>query len=100
MSQFWAVTIYNAETSALFLNLTRPTLDSLDKALRKNTNGTVDLYFGPAAPAGQESNWLQTPAGKAWFAWFRFYGPEKAVLDKTWKLPDIEASGSVGGRAL
>jgi hypothetical protein len=21
---------------------------------------------------------------------FRFYGPEKAVFDKTWKLPDIE----------
>jgi hypothetical protein len=21
---------------------------------------------------------------------FRFYGPEKAVFDKTWKLPDVE----------
>jgi hypothetical protein len=21
---------------------------------------------------------------------FRFYGPEKALFDKTWKLPDIE----------
>jgi hypothetical protein len=22
---------------------------------------------------------------------FRFYGPEKALFEKTWKLPDIEA---------
>ncbi len=25
-----------------------------------------------------------------WFPWFRAYGPEKAILDKSWKLPDIE----------
>ena len=23
---------------------------------------------------------------------FHFYGPDKAVLDKTWKLPDIEST--------
>lgn len=90
VSQFWAVTIYDSKTSAFFLNLPRPTLDSLNKELRKNTDGTVDLYFGPTAPAGHESNWLETPPGKAWFAWFRFYGPEKAAFDKSWKLPDIE----------
>ena len=42
------------------------------------------------APAGKESNWLYTPPDKNWFPWFRFYGPEKAVLDKSWKMPDIE----------
>jgi Protein of unknown function (DUF1214) len=52
--------------------------------------GSVDLYIGPKAPAGQESNWIYTPAGKMWFPWFRLYGPEKAVFNKTWKLPDIE----------
>jgi hypothetical protein len=58
--------------------------------MRKNADGSVDLYIGPKAPAGQESNWVYTPAGKAWFPWFRFYGPEKALFDKVWKLPDIE----------
>ena len=58
--------------------------------MRKNADGSVDLYIGPKAPAGQESNWLYTPPGKAWFPWFRFYGPEKAFFDKAWKLPDIE----------
>ena len=63
MSQFWAVTVYNSETSALILDLPRPTLDSLDKELRKNADGSVDIYFGPKAPAGQKSNWIFTPGG-------------------------------------
>jgi hypothetical protein len=52
--------------------------------------GKVDLYIGPKAPAGQTSNWLYTPAGQKWFPWFRVYGPEKAIFDKSWRLPDIE----------
>jgi len=35
---------------------------------------------------------LASPEDKNWFPWFRFYGPEKAVLDKSWKMPDIEES--------
>jgi hypothetical protein len=90
VSQFWALTVYNSETSALFLNLTHPTLSSLDKGTRKNADGSVDIYLGPKAPIGQESNWIETPAGKSWFPWFRFYGPEKALFDKGWTMPDIE----------
>jgi hypothetical protein len=36
----------------------------------------VDIYIGAKAPARQESNWINVPAGKGWFPWFRFYGPE------------------------
>jgi len=32
-----------------------------------NADGSVDLYFGPKAPAGKEANWLQTVKGKGWF---------------------------------
>jgi hypothetical protein len=27
---------------------------------------------------------------KPWFTMFRFYGPDKSLFEKTWKLPDIE----------
>jgi hypothetical protein len=90
VSQFWALTVYNSETQALFLNSERPTLDSLDKGMRTNADGSVDIYIGPKAPVGQESNWIFTPAGTSWFPWFRFYGPEKALFDKSWGMPDIE----------
>jgi hypothetical protein len=90
VSQFWALTVYSSETAALFLNLTRPTLDSLDKGIRKNVDGSVDIYIGPKVPAGQDSNFICTPPGKNWFPWFRFYGPEKALFDKSWAMPDLE----------
>ena len=90
MKEFWSITIYSLETASFFRNSTRLTLGSLDKELRKNADGSVDIYIGPKPPAGKESNWLYTPAGQKWFPWFRVYGPEKAILDKSWKLADIE----------
>ena len=50
----------------------------------------VDLYFGLKPPVGQALNWLSTTADMKWFPWFRFYGPEKAILDKTWTMGDVE----------
>ena len=88
--QFWSVTVYSKETAALFRDSMRVALGSSDPSVKKNADGTVDIYFGSKAPAGQESNWLYTPAGQGWWPWFRFFGPEPAVFDKTWKLPDIE----------
>ena len=91
--EFWSATVYSLKTSSFFLNATRLTLGSLDKDLRKNADGAVDIYFGPKPPAGQTSNWLYTQPGQKWFPWFRVYGPEKAIFDKSWKLPDIEMIG-------
>jgi hypothetical protein len=58
--------------------------------LQKNPDGSLDLDMGPKAPAGRATNWIYTPAGKAWFGWFRFYGPEKSLFDESWTMPDIE----------
>ena len=90
MKEFWSITVYDMETSAFFRNSTQLAISSMRKDLQKNPDGSVDVYIGPKAPAGKESNWLYTPENKKWFPWFRFYGPEKAVLDKSWKMPDIE----------
>jgi hypothetical protein len=51
-------------------------------------DGTVDLYFNPKPPAGLESNWIPTEGD--FFLWFRLYGPEKPVFDRSWMLPDVE----------
>jgi hypothetical protein len=92
VSDFWAVTVYDVETSAFFLGSTRLSVDSLDQNLEKNADGSVDIFFGPTPLPGHESNWLFTEAGRAWTPWFRFYGPEKALFDKTWTMPDITCS--------
>jgi len=61
--------------------------------LQTNTDGSVAVYFGPKAPAGKESNWVPTDAKGPFEVLFRFYGPEKALFDKTWVLSDIEKMG-------
>jgi hypothetical protein len=33
---------------------------------------------------------MPTTAGRGWFPYFRLYGPEKPLFEKTWKLPDVE----------
>lgn len=88
--QFWSVTLYDLETCGFIKDVARVSLNSLDQKLRRKDDGSVDIYFGPEAPAGQETNWIPTAPGRAFFPWFRFYGPEKPLFEKTWKLHDIE----------
>ena len=65
-------------------------LDSSDQKMNRNGDGSVDLHFGPKVPAGQEANWIPTMRGRSCFPWFRSYGPDKALFDESWKLPDFE----------
>jgi hypothetical protein len=34
--------------------------------------------------------WIPTISDRGFAVLFRFYGPEKPMFDKTWKLADIE----------
>jgi hypothetical protein len=86
---YWSATAYDRQTHALIRNTLRSSRASNSAGVQKNADGSVDVYFGPKAPAGKESNWVPT-AGRNFEVLFRVYGPEKEFFDKTWKLPDIE----------
>ena len=58
--------------------------------LARNPDGSTDLHFGPAAPPGAESNWVQTIPGQGFFVMFRLYGLLEAVFDGTWELGDLQ----------
>ena len=89
--QFWSLTVYDRATWAFINNpLDRAGLDSFKRdTMKVNADGGVDLYFGPSAPAGLESNWIPT-MGKEPYVWLRLYGPEEAFWSKTFKMPDVE----------
>ena len=91
-AQFWAFTIYNVATRSIILNGddNRTELSSLVKGLKSNQDGSADLYFGPKAPAGHESNWIKTNDGENWFAYFRLYAPTEKYFDRSWPISDIE----------
>jgi hypothetical protein len=89
-TQFWALTVYDCETAAFIRNSPRVELNSYNREMRKNADGSVNLYLGPNAPALKESNWIYTAPGRNFLTLFRLYGPDKPLFDKTWRLPDIE----------
>lgn len=57
---------------------------------QNNADGSVTFWSGPKAPAGQESNWVQTMPGKGWDVLLRLYPPSQPWFDKSWKPDDFE----------
>ena len=91
VKDFWAVTMYDTQTrSQLQTDQQFPTLDSYRKGMKKNADGSIDIYFSPQPPTGQDNNWLQTVPGKSWFIALRVYGPEEAWIKQTWRPGEIE----------
>jgi hypothetical protein len=88
--QYWSATAYDRATHAPIRNASWPSRSSQTPGLQENADGSVDLLFGPREPAGRESNWIPTSADGGFEVLFRFYGPERPLFEKTWRLPDIE----------
>ena len=68
----------------------RASVASNAAGVRKNPDGSVDIFFGPKAPAGQEANWVPTDPQRGFELMVRVYGPRKEFFDKAWVLPDVE----------
>jgi hypothetical protein len=90
VTQYWSMTVYNRDTHAFIRNAVRVGRSSQARELKKNADGSVDIFFGPTAPEGQESNWVPTDSKGRFEVLARFYGPAPALYDKSWKLPDVE----------
>lgn len=88
---FWSVTLYDAATrSEVRTAQDKAALRSLFELKDVRGAKSIDLYFGPKAPAGQEGRWIQTVPGRGWFAYFRIYGPKEPAFDGAWKPGDFE----------
>jgi hypothetical protein len=87
--QFWSFTLYDNVTRGPVITDQGAADMSSRQDLAANSDGSVDLYFGPTKPA-QAKNWVKTIPGKGWFPYFRLYGPKEAYFDKSWQLNDIE----------
>ena len=90
-SNFWSVIVYDNE-SGLMIHTDQPwpSVYSSCKKLIVNQDGSVDIWFGPKAPAGTENNWIKTIPGKGWFAIMRLYGPQETWINGTWRPGEIE----------
>ena len=90
VAQYWSLTVYDRATHAFIRRARRVGGSSQTPELRKNSDGSTDIFFGPKPPSGQSSNWIPTNAKGRFEVLARFYGPQKPLFDKTWVLPDVE----------
>jgi len=87
---FWSITVYDSETrSEVRTKQGNAALRSLVE-LKDESGSSVDLFFCPKAPKGQEGRWIQTLPKKGWFSYFRIYGPEAGAFDGSWRPGDFE----------
>ena len=88
-NDFWSVIVYSMKSKG-FIEGAEPVGRSsrqLDE-MKKNDDGSVDIYFAPEPVEDFESNTI--PTGEDFFLLFRLYGPDKSFFDKKWKLNDVE----------
>ena len=97
VAQFWALTLYSENTRRPYDNggteARSVDLGSRLPDLKRNADGSVDLFIGVKAPAGFESNFMKTVGEDGWFVYFRLYAPLQSFFDKTFSLPDFELIG-------
>lgn len=89
--RFWSTTLTD-DKFGVFLDTPerKQAVNSYDEGLEVNADGSTTIYYGPTAPEGKEANWVPTQPGVNDFVMFRFYGAEKPVFDKSWKVGEIE----------
>lgn len=77
--QYWSVTLYDFDTHAFIRGMDTLSCSSLSSALVTNSDGSVDVLFGPEAPSGKESNWVPTSPDGRFEALFRFYASSARI---------------------
>lgn len=90
VSLYWSATVYDRATHALIRDKPWSSRSSLSEGVQTNADGSVEIFFGPEAPAGRETNWIPTSAAGQFEVLFRLYGPQPPLFDKTWVLPDVQ----------
>ena len=91
VNAFWSVTLYDDNSFFVPNPINRYAVSSW-MPLKKNADGSIDLYVQHASPGkDKESNWLPAPE-KSFNLTMRMYWPQDkapSILDGSWKPPVV-----------
>lgn len=94
VKNFWSINLYSTKTKAfVFSEDNIPvSIDSYNDKVKKNPDGSIDVYFGKELPQGQEheGKYFIPSLGEDFFLMFRFYGPDESVHNRQFVLPNVE----------
>ena len=86
----WSITLYNDEGSFAPNSAARHAIQS-QQAIKFASDGSLSVFIQKDPPRqDQSSNWLPAPANGGFALVMRLYGPEKVVLDGSWKPPPVQ----------
>jgi hypothetical protein len=80
--------VYDVHTAAFIREAPVITLDSYNQAMKRNADGSGDVYFGPQAPARQGDELDIYRGGKGVFPRHAFLRSRQAALRQ-----DVEVAG-------
>jgi hypothetical protein len=89
VTRYWSATVYDRKTHVFLRDQDRLSCASNDQGVQHDADGSTTVYFGPHPPPAGKANWVPTLPGRGFEVMFRLYGPQPALFDKTWTLPDI-----------
>lgn len=89
---FWSLTMYDEAFFLVANPLGRYELGDRTPGLRRNPDGSLDIYLQRNPPPGHESNWLPAPAG-TFEVTLRLYGPLPSALSGRYPWPPIVRIG-------
>lgn len=94
LDAFWSLSMYEATTDGQFFftdnPLKRYTIGDRTAGLKRNADGTLDIWIGRADPGGDRTaNWLPAPKTGPFSLFLRAYLPKPELLDGRFRLPPV-----------
>jgi hypothetical protein len=86
---FWSLTMYDQNFYLVPNALNRYALGSDTPGLKRNPDGSLDIYVSHSPPSGHVSNWLPAPASGTFEITMRLYGPRASALRGQYVYPPI-----------
>lgn len=90
---FWSLTLYNEDAYLVENPIGRYAVGGRDPLIY-NTDGSLDIYVQPSAPASPfGANWLPSVEGQPFSLTMRLYWPKDEVLNGLWVMPAVQKAG-------
>lgn len=91
---FWSLSMYEATADGQFFFTDNPlhryTIGDRTQGLKRNADGTLDLWIGRTDPGGDKTaNWLPAPQSGPFAMYLRAYLPRPEMLDGRFRFPAI-----------
>ena len=74
---FWSFVVYDNQPARCCKPISSSRVWQPERSRCHQPRRSVDVWFGPEAPKGRETDWVPTVPGKSWNVLLRLYGPEQ-----------------------